>query len=121
MPIRPEIPLADLLAVVRFHLVDPTLTALGQHIPVCAAAHPVQVLALPGPLVAGTVLQVLDLGGEVLGPFLGFGLEVRIPYKSGARVRVLLACGVAGVVVDFEGVGLVGAEGFGEGLLGRHC
>lgn len=120
MPIRPEIALADLLAVVRFHLVDPALAALCQHISIITATHPVQVLALPGPLVAGAVLQVFHLGGEVLGPFLGFGLEVRVPYEGGARVRVLLACGVAGVVMDLEGVGLVGGEGFGEGLLGRH-
>ena len=56
----------------------------------------------------------------MLGPFLGFGLEVGVPHEMGPWVRMLLACGVAGVVVDLEGVGLVGGEGFGKGLLGRH-
>lgn len=59
----------------------------------------------------------------MLGPFPGFGLEMRVPDEVGARVGVLFAGGVAGVVVDLEGVGLVRGEvlgGFGEGLLGRH-
>lgn len=123
MPIGREIPLADLLPMVGFRLVDPALAPLRQHIPVSTSTHPIQVLALPGSLVASAVLQVFNLGGQVLGPFPGFGLEMRVPDEVGARVGVLLAGGVAGVVVDLEGVGLVGGEvlgGFGEGLLGRH-
>lgn len=108
MPIRPKIPLANLLAVVGFALVHPALAPTRQHIPISAPTHPIQILALPGSLVASAVMQAFIVCGQMLGPFRGFGLEMYVPDELWARVSVLLACCVAGVVMDLESVGLVG-------------
>ena len=79
MPIRPKIPLANLLAMVGFALVHPALAPTRQHIPISAPTHPIQILALPGSLVASAVMQAFIVCGQMLGPFRGFGLEMGVP------------------------------------------
>ena len=76
MSIRLEIPLPNLLPVIRLLLVHPRLTRVGQRPP---GTLPVQVLALVGPLVAGAVLQARVTGDEVVGPLLGVGDEFGVP------------------------------------------
>lgn len=76
MPIALEIALPDPLPMVRLALVHPALAPIRQRAP---RARPVEILSLPGPLGAGTVLQTRVPGGEVVGPLFGRGGEARVP------------------------------------------
>lgn len=85
MPIIPEIPLPDLLAVVLGRLIHPPLRSMRVRVLVRAGGgpRPEEVLALVGALVARGVLHVAYLVGELVGPFLGLGGEVGIPLEGG--------------------------------------
>ena len=76
MAIGLEIPLPNLLPMIRALLVDPALARVGQG---AAWALPVEVLALARPLGAGAVLEAGVLGYEVGGPLMGCGGEVGVP------------------------------------------
>ena len=76
MPIRLEIPLPNLLPMIRRLLIDPALARVGQR---AAGALPVEVLALARALGAGAVLEAGVLGDEVGGPLVGGGGEVGVP------------------------------------------
>ena len=93
MPIALEIPLPDPLPVVHPLLVHPAPAPARQGPP---RARPVQVLALAGPLGAGAVLEARVPRGEIAGPVLGGGGEVRGPDQVGAVDGGAFVCGGAG-------------------------
>ena len=76
MPIGLEIPLANLLPMIRGFLIHPALARVGQG---TAGLLPVEVLALARSLGAGAVLEAGVLGDEVGGPLVGGGGEVGVP------------------------------------------
>lgn len=81
MAIALEIAVPDLLPAVVTLLVDPVLRRVGEP---AAAAHPVEVLALVGPLVAGAMVEAGVGGCEAVGPVLGVGRERGVPGQVGA-------------------------------------
>lgn len=76
MPISLKVALSNLLPVVILVLIHPRLTRVRQ----CPTRTlPVEVFALAGSLVAGTVLEAGVLGDEMLRPLLRCGGEMRVP------------------------------------------
>ena len=80
MAVRREVALPNLLPAVAAPLVHPRLRRVRQ---LPARAHPVQVLALVGPLVARAVLEARVGGREAVGPVLRVGREVGVPDEVG--------------------------------------
>ena len=76
MPIGLEIPLANLLPMIRALLIHPALARVGQR---ATGTLPVEVLALARSLGAGAVLEAGVLGDEMGGPLVGGGGEVGVP------------------------------------------
>ena len=82
MPIAPEIPLPDLLPMIRLPLIHPRLARIRQG---PAGTRPVQVLSLAGSLVAGAMLEAGVSRDQMLRPLLRRGGEVGVPDQVGTR------------------------------------
>lgn len=115
MAVGLEVAVPDLLPAVRAPLVHPRLRRVRQP---PARAHPVQVLALVGPLVARAVVEARVGGREAVGPVLRVGGEVGVPDEVGPGDGA--GDGVGGFA-GWEVVGQFGCFSRGGGGMDGNC